>query len=63
MDPGEISVSKLNQRNKYYVVLLTSHTYGDDNNDITNQNAVIPRIPGVLDSIQLQQVAGITEKS
>ena len=44
-------------------MLLTSHTDGDDNSDIVNQNAVISRIPGVLDSIQLQQVAGITEKS
>ena len=36
--------------------------YGDDNSDIVDQNAVISRVLGVLDSIQLQQVAGITEK-
>ena len=44
-------------------MLLTSHTCGDDNSDVVDQNAVIPRISGVLDSIQLQQLAGITEKS
>ena len=36
--------------------------YGDDNSDIVDQNAVISRVLGVLDSIQLQQVSGITEK-
>ena len=36
------------------------YTYGDDNSDAVGQNAVISRVPGVLDSIQLQQVAGIT---
>ena len=39
-----------------------SHTHGDDNGDVVDQNAVISRVPGVLDSIQLQQVAGITEE-
>ena len=39
-----------------------SYTYGNDKSDIVDQNAVISRVPGVLDSIQLQQVAGITEK-
>ena len=38
-----------------------SYTYGDDNSDVIDQNSVISRVPGVLDSIQLQQVAGITE--
>ena len=36
--------------------------YGDDTSDIVDQNAVISRVLGVLDSIQLQQVGGITEK-
>ena len=36
------------------------YAYGDDNSDVVGQNAVISRVPGVLDSIQLQQVAGIT---
>ena len=39
-----------------------SYTYGDDKSDVVDQNAVILRVPGVLDSTQLQQVAGITEK-
>ena len=39
-----------------------SYTYGNDKSDVVDQNAVISRVPGVLDSIQLQQVAGITEK-
>ena len=38
-----------------------SYTYGDDNSDVIDQNAVISRVPGVLESMQLQQVAGITE--
>ena len=37
------------------------YTYGDDNSDVIDQNAVISRVPGVLESMQLQQVAGITE--
>ena len=39
-----------------------SYTNGDDNSDVVDQNAVISRVPGVLDSIQLQQVAGLTKE-
>ena len=39
-----------------------SYTYGDDNSDVVDQSVVKSRIPGVLGSIQLQQVAGITEE-
>ena len=38
------------------------YTNGDDNSDVVDQNAVISRVPGVLDSIQLQQVAGLTKE-
>ena len=37
-----------------------SYTYGDDNSDAVDQSAVKSRVPGVLGSIQLQQVAGLT---
>ena len=37
-----------------------SHTYGDDNSDFVDYKAITLIFPGVLDSIQLQQVAGIT---
>ena len=41
-----------------------SYTYGDDKSDVVDQSAVKSRVPGILRSIQLQQVAGITrEKS
>ena len=40
-----------------------SYTYGDDDSsDFVDQNAAISRVPGVLDSKQLQQVAGISEE-
>ena len=40
-----------------------SYTYGDDDSsDFVDQNAAISRVPDVLDSKQLQQVAGITEE-
>ena len=39
-----------------------SYTNGDDKNDVIDQNVVISRVSGVLDSMQLQQVAGITEE-
>ena len=39
-----------------------TYTYGDANNDVIDQNVVISRASGVLDSIQLQHVAGITEE-
>ena len=39
-----------------------SYTNGDDNSDVVDQYAVISRVPGVLDSIQLQQVAGVTKE-
>ena len=39
-----------------------SYTYGNDNSDAVDQNAVKSRVPSVLDSIQLQQVARITEE-
>ena len=40
-----------------------SYTYGDDDSgDFVDHNAAISRVPGVLDSKQLQQVAGITEE-
>ena len=37
-----------------------SYTCGDDNSDVVDQSAVKSRVPGVLGSIQFQQVAGIT---
>ena len=39
-----------------------TYTYGDANNDVIDQNVIISRASSVLDSIQLQQVAGITEE-
>ena len=39
-----------------------SYAYGDDNSDAVVQNAVPLGVPGVLDSVQLQQVVGITEE-
>ena len=39
-----------------------SYTYANDNSDAVDQNAVKSRVPSVLDSIQLQQVARITEE-
>ena len=39
-----------------------SYTYGDDNSDAVDQSAVKSRVPGVLGSIQLQQVAGLTRE-
>ena len=36
-----------------------SYRYGDDNSDVVDQIAVKSRVPGVLGSIQSQQVAGI----
>ena len=38
-----------------------SFSYRDYNSDVVDQNTVISRVPGVLDSIQLKQVPGITE--
>ena len=37
-----------------------SYAYGDGNSDVVDQSAVKSRVPGVLGSIQLHQVAGIT---
>ena len=37
-----------------------SYAYGDGNSDVVDQSAVKSRVPGVLGSIQLQQVAEIT---
>ena len=39
-----------------------SYTCGDDNSDVVDQSAVKSRVPGVLGSIQLQQVAGLTRE-
>ena len=39
-----------------------SYKYGDDNSDVVDQSVVKSSVPGVLGSIQLQQVAGITEE-
>ena len=39
-----------------------SYTYEDDNSDAVDQSKVKSRVPGVLGSIQLHQVAGITEE-
>ena len=39
-----------------------TYTYGDANTDVIDENVVISRASGVLDSIQLQQVARITEE-
>ena len=37
-----------------------SYAYGDGNSDVVDQSAVKSRVPGVLGSIQLQQLAEIT---
>ena len=37
-----------------------SYTCGEDNSDVVDQSAIKSRVPGVLGSIQLRQVAGIT---
>ena len=37
-----------------------SYTYGDENSDVMDQSAIKSRVPDVLGSMQLQQVAGIT---
>ena len=39
-----------------------SYTYGDDNSDVVDQRAVESRVLGVLGSIQLQKVAGLTRE-
>ena len=39
-----------------------SYTYGDDNSDVMDQSAIKSRVPGILGSMQLQQVAGITRE-
>ena len=37
-----------------------SYTYGDENSNVMDQSAIKSRVPDVLGSMQLQQVAGIT---
>ena len=59
---SEFTSEHFGSRGWLHHLTTMSYTYGDDNSDVVDQSAVKSRVPGVLGSIQLQQLAGITGK-
>ena len=59
---SEFTSEHFGSRGWFHHSKTMSYRYGDDNSDVVDQSAVKSRVPGVLGSIQLQQLAGITGK-
>ena len=57
---SEFTSEHFGSRGWLHHLTTMSYTYGDNNSDVVDQSAVKSRVPGVLGSIQLHQVAGIT---
>ena len=57
---SEFTSEHFGSRGWLHHLTTMSYTYGDNNSDVVDQSAVKSRVPGVLGSIQLQQVAEIT---